>query len=259
MAGIERIPIRYPNEAPEWFVRFMNWFVRDVLVHADVRNAVPGSGVSIEGTPDQPATISAAENIQQFVDESFVLAEVSGALANARVLHGEGGVVDVTDGGPGQIITIGLTQHGLPVEKIEAINATSVLGNPSSSMQGPVSVTAYDDDTILLRASGELRFGSLTADMASDGLWANAKLADMAQGLVKGRAKLAGTGPPTDLTPTELAELLNTFTDVLPGMTPASGGGTTKFLRADASWEVPPGGGGGGGDGYPYALGYSGW
>jgi hypothetical protein len=30
------------------------------------------------------------------------------------------------------------------------------------------------------------------------------------------------------------------------GLTPASGGGTTNFLRADATWAVPPGTGGGG-------------
>lgn len=37
--------------------------------------------------------------------------------------------------------------------------------------------------------------------------------------------------------------LLNTFTSALKGLVPASGGGTTNFLRADGSFAVPPGAG----------------
>ncbi len=35
------------------------------------------------------------------------------------------------------------------------------------------------------------------------------------------------------------------FTDVAAGLAPASGGGTTNFLRADGTWAAPAGGGGG--------------
>jgi hypothetical protein len=38
--------------------------------------------------------------------------------------------------------------------------------------------------------------------------------------------------------------LLNAFTSALKGLVPASGGGTTNFLRADGSWAAPSGGGG---------------
>lgn len=38
--------------------------------------------------------------------------------------------------------------------------------------------------------------------------------------------------------------LLNLFTTALKGLVPASGGGTTNFLRADGTWAAPPGGGG---------------
>jgi hypothetical protein len=64
---------------------------------------------------------------------------------------------------------------------------------------------------------------------------------------------------PTNLTYTANSRLLesSTGTDVtLPlvssleaGLAPASGGGTTNFLRADGSWAAPPGGGGGVSDG----------
>lgn len=37
--------------------------------------------------------------------------------------------------------------------------------------------------------------------------------------------------------------LLNAFTSALNGLVPASGGGTTNYLRADGTWASPPGGG----------------
>ncbi|HEU4611533.1 MAG TPA: hypothetical protein VFS15_05630, partial [Kofleriaceae bacterium] len=56
--GLDAIPIRAPREwDPAWFERF----VREVLAKADVRNAVAGSGVSIEGNSSDVATISTDE------------------------------------------------------------------------------------------------------------------------------------------------------------------------------------------------------
>lgn len=40
--------------------------------------------------------------------------------------------------------------------------------------------------------------------------------------------------------------LLNAFSSSLKGLAPASGGGTSNFLRADGTWATPAGGGGGG-------------
>src|SRR5215468_7554925 len=37
--------------------------------------------------------------------------------------------------------------------------------------------------------------------------------------------------------------LLDIFSSTLKGLAPASGGGTTNFLRADGTWNVPAGGG----------------
>lgn len=41
------------------------------------------------------------------------------------------------------------------------------------------------------------------------------------------------------LTGTQVTAMLDTFTSTLKGLTPASGGGTTKFLRADGTWNAP--------------------
>lgn len=71
----------------------------------------------------------------------------------------------------------------------------------------------------------------------------NAKLANVATATFKGRTT-AGTGSPEDLTATQATALLNAFTSTLKGLAPASGGGTTNFLRADGTWAAPPAAGG---------------
>ena len=54
----------------------------------------------------------------------------------------------------------------------------------------------------------------------------------------------AGAGDTEELTGTQATTLLDVFTSALKGLAPASGGGTTNFLRADGTWVAPPGGGG---------------
>lgn len=76
----------------------------------------------------------------------------------------------------------------------------------------------------------------------------NAKLANMSSGAIKGRVS-AGSGDPEDLTGAQATALLDTFTSGAKGLAPASGGGTTNFLRADGTWAAPAGGGGGGSPG----------
>jgi hypothetical protein len=71
----------------------------------------------------------------------------------------------------------------------------------------------------------------------------NAKLADMAQATVKGRPAAAGTGTSVDLTAAELRTIIGNVASGTPGLAPASGGGTTNFLRADGTWASPGAGG----------------
>jgi hypothetical protein len=49
------------------------------------------------------------------------------------------------------------------------------------------------------------------------------------------------TAAPVAITGTQLTTLLDPFSSSLKGAVPASGGGTTNFLRADGSWAVPAG------------------
>lgn len=52
----------------------------------------------------------------------------------------------------------------------------------------------------------------------------------------------AGAGDTEELTGTQATTLLDNFTSSLKGLAPASGGGTSNFLRADGSWVAPGGG-----------------
>lgn len=82
--------------------------------------------------------------------------------------------------------------------------------------------------------------------LESAGWVTNAQLATIATSRLKGRVT-ASTGNVEDLTGTQVTTLLDEFTSSLKGLAPASGGGTSNFLRADGTWATPPGGGGGGG------------
>jgi hypothetical protein len=56
----------------------------------------------------------------------------------------------------------------------------------------------------------------------------------------------SGSGDAEELTGTQATTLLDAFTSSLKGLAPASGGGTSNFLRADGTWAAPAGGGGSG-------------
>lgn len=73
----------------------------------------------------------------------------------------------------------------------------------------------------------------------------NSKLSNVNSATFKGRVT-AAAGDPEDLTGTQATTILDTFTIALKGLVPASGGGTTNFMRADGTWAAPGGGGGSG-------------
>lgn len=106
------------------------------------------------------------------------------------------------------------------------------------------NVLYVGDVTTNATHTGEVT-GSGALTIAADAV-TNAKLANVATATIKGRAT-AGTGDPEDLTGTQATALLDTFTSGAKGLVPASGGGTTNFLRADGTFAAPGGGGSPGG------------
>jgi len=81
-----------------------------------------------------------------------------------------------------------------------------------------------------------------TSPVGSDE-WNAGHSLSMATARILGRTT-AGTGTIEELTGTQTTAMLDAVTSSLKGLAPASGGGTTNFLRADATWAAPPGGGG---------------
>lgn len=90
---------------------------------------------------------------------------------------------------------------------------------------------------ILTRADGDGRFSPLSHTHALT------DLAQIATGSFLGRAS-ASTGVVEALSAAQATAMLSVFTSGLNGLVPASGGGTTNFLRADGTWAAVAGGGG---------------
>lgn len=90
--------------------------------------------------------------------------------------------------------------------KLRNSGALSVIGRSANSSGDPADISATAASGAVLRESGStVGFGTVvTAGIADDAI-TNAKLGNMAQSTIKGRASGAGTGDPTDLTATQAA------------------------------------------------------
>jgi hypothetical protein len=102
-----------------------------------------------------------------------------------------------------------------------------------------------------LTSSGSVAWGSITGTLSSQ--------TDL-QAALDGKAASVHTHASNDISDSSAAGrsmlmaadaaaqtvLLNVFASGLKGLAPASGGGTTNFLRADGTWAAPPSGGGDG-------------
>lgn len=105
-------------------------------------------------------------------------------------------------------------------------NNKQAAGNYITALTGDVSATGP---------------GSVAATIGAN-VVSNSKLAQMAAGTIKGN-NTGGLSDPLDLTTAQVTAMLNQFTALLQGLVPASGGGTTNFLRADGTWAAPAGAG----------------
>jgi hypothetical protein len=116
-------------------------------------------------------------------------------------------------------------------------NGTNVIAGPGGSGSG---VTDGDKGDITVSSSGTV--WTIDNDVVS-----NAKLANMAQSTMKGRAAGAGTGDPTDLTATQATAILDALVGDsgaggTKGLAPAPAAGdaaAAKFLKADGTWATP--------------------
>lgn len=135
------------------------------------------------------------------------------------------------DGG-GRIPAGGTTGQAL-VKSADADYATTW-----ATVSGGGGVTDGDKGDITVSGSG----AAWTIDA---GAVTVSKMADLAASTILGN-NTGGAAAPIALSAAQATALLDTFTSGAKGLAPASGGGTTNFLRADGTWAAPSGGGGGG-------------
>lgn len=137
-----------------------------------------------------------------------------------------------------------------------AVAAESVVGRTSGDIQSITSSvqsilmraagsvfwgTAAADQVLRRSGSGDLGFGTLVTNNIGNDQVTYAKIQNVsATSRILGRIT-AAAGDIEELTGTQATTLLDNFTSLLKGLVPASGGGTTNFLRADGTFAAPPG------------------
>ena len=156
------------------------------------------------------------------------LAIVKGNLteATSSVLTISGGTGAVLGTGTTiQVLQASASQSGyLSSSDFSSFAAKQPAGNYIIALTGEVTATGP---------------GSVAATISNSAV-TNAKLANMAANTIKGN-NTASPAAPLDLTTAQTTAMLDLFTSALKGLAPASGGGTSNFLRADGTWTVPPG------------------
>lgn len=219
----------------------------------DTYNEHAGSLITVqEGTANADTLWLCTSNVGGTLNTTAIA--FSGLSVSAAITQLTG---DVT-AGPGsgsQAATI--AADAVTFAKLQNIATDSLIGRDTAGAGDPENITL--NATLEMDGSAHLQRAALTGDVtaaaganattiANDAV-TNAKAANMAQATLKGRAVGAGTGDPTDLTPTQATAILDAVVGDsgaggTKGLAPAPGAGDAaagKFLKADGTYAVPPG------------------
>lgn len=156
----------------------------DAITDGKLRNSGACSviGRSANSSGD-PADISAGTNDRVFVRRS-------NALTFDQIVTG-----DIADG----VIT---------VAKLAGIGANTILGNDTAGTLTPNAISV-GTNTVLGRVAGNIVAAQLATGQVADAAITLAKMANLAQSTIIGRAEGAGTGVPTALTPTQVVAIID--------------------------------------------------
>jgi hypothetical protein len=127
--------------------------------------------------------------------------------------------------------------------KLDNGSGFSVLGKATTGSGDRADIVAGDETVLGRTGAGNLSFAQVVTGQIATAAVTLAKIANIATARILGRIT-AASGVIEELTGTQATTLLDVFTSGLKGLVPASGGGTTNFLRADGTFAAPPGGSG---------------
>lgn len=164
--------------------------------------------------------------------------KLDGVAAGANNYSHPNHTGDVTSTGDGATV---VANNAVTNAKAADMAANTVKANATASTADPADL-AVAANTVIGRQGGNIVAAQVATGQVANDAVDNTKLANMAASTFKGRVT-ASTGDPEDMTAAQATSLLDPFTSSAKGLAPASGGGTTNFLRADGTWTAPPTGG----------------
>lgn len=170
---------------------------------------------------------------------SYLVLGANASLTNERVLTAGTGF-SFADLGANSTLTINFAANGVSNAFFRQSAGLSIVGRSANTTGDVADITAVTDGHVLRLAGTSIGFGTVATAGIADAAVTLAKMANVATASFFGRVT-AGTGVPEAMTGTQATTLLDTFTSLLKGLVPASGGGSTNYLRADLSWASPPG------------------
>ena len=204
-------------DASEWHGGLLLQFNDAEGSSANVTTATPADGTSdfaarrdhAHGIADSAVTLAKMANLAQ----GYVLGKATAAAGPPEpMLIGIGLDYNATTGhllrGPltGDVVaSSGSANTTIDANKvtngmIRDSAALSVIGRSANSSGDPADIaTTATSDAVLRESGSALGFGTVATGGIADAAVTNAKIADMAQATIKGRAANAGTGVPADL------------------------------------------------------------
>src|SRR5215475_9347225 len=184
--------------------------------------------------------------------------QITGSLSPAQMTlftSSTAGAVPASGGGTVNFLRADGTWQPLPVTSVFGrAGAVTAQSGDYSFLQISGTVSAAQLPLFTATANGAVAAsgGGTTTFLRADGTWAAPTGAGSS--LTVGTTPIGGGATGQVLydnagilgvyTQASLTAYINAFTPTTAGTVPASGGGTTTFLRADGTWVVPPGGGG---------------
>jgi hypothetical protein len=160
-------------------------------------------------------------------DGTYIVASAETGLNNANVASPSS--TTTWDFSHANQARVNVTLSSIVIPESQVINLTSDLAARTLVTTQVIAGTG-------LTGGGTLN-GNVTLAVAGNGI-TNYLLAQMPTNTIKGN-NAVGTANAADLTVAQVNAILPVFTNALNGLVPLSGGGTTNYLRADASFANP--------------------